>query len=677
MSTKIPPHNLKEICQAVINQIDNPNITIEELMEYVKGPDFPTGAMIMGVDGIESAYKTGKGSIIVRGVTEVITKKGKTTIIVKEIPYQVSPEKLVKDIRDIQDDWDNYVKERAKKNSKAKPKGLDFVVKDGVHNLTDKTNKNDTVTIEIELKKNVEPELVLNYLYKHTDLQSSFPMNNLSLVPRTVTKGNKTTRILEPKTLTLKETLAEYIKHQIEVETRKLQYELRKAQERMHRIEGIIKALNKLDETIETIRNAQDTNTARVELIKLLEIDEIQANAILELRLQKLTSFDQDKQREEHKELQTTIDKINEKLSNVELIKNDIKASLQEIIERYGNDRRTEICPPAEDFNAEDLISDDEVVVTLTQNGFIKRTLESTYRTQRRKGIGVNAMSMYEDDFIRHLHVAKNRDTLLFFTNIGRVYRKKVWEIQEAARESRGQNIKLLLELEENEKVQALLTVREFSDEQYLFFATQKGIVKKSKLSDYAHIRRNGIAAITLDNVDRLVGVALTNGDRNITLVTKNGLSITFQEEEVRTVGRTGRGVKGIDLKEKDVVISFSIHEEDGDLFIATNSGYGKRTPLSDFRVQTRGGKGVICTKLTDKNGEVVGSEVVQEDDNLMLITKNGTLMRIRVSEISKFGRNTQGTKIMNLRGSDDLRAIARIADTDDDEEIEAEVDSE
>lgn len=666
MATKIPPHNLQEVVNATIALLDNPETDAEGLMKHIKGPDFPTGAHILGRKGIVDAYTTGKGSIIMRGVVDIIKKKDKTQLVIREVPYQVNPSKLVADILQIQDDWKDYIKELNKKSAKTqiKEKGLDFLVDDSLKNLTSRANKTWNVTIEMTLKKDVEPELVLNYLYKHTSLQTTYAVNNLALVPRITNKGETK---LEPKRLPLKDTLAEYIKHQIEVVTRKNQFDLDKAEARAHRIKGIIVALDNLDKTIETIRKANNKEEAKENLISLLAIDDLQATAILEMQLHSLTNLDQDKQRDAYNEILLYIATLKEKLSDQSLIKAEIKEGLKEVAEKFGEERRTLLKPPAEDFNAEDLISDEGAVTTISQNGFIKRTNESTYRTQRRKGIGVNAMTMYEDDFIRHLHVAKNKDTLLFFTNYGRVYRKKVYEIPEANATSRGKNIRIFLNLDKDENVQAVFSIREFSEEQFLVFATKNGIVKKSKLSDYANIRQNGIYAISLDAGDRLVGVGLTNGERNITLVTKKGTSITFSETSVKSVGRTGRGVKGISLSKEDSVISFVIHEDDADLFTATNEGFGKRTSLSEYRVQNRGGKGVISMKLTDKNGEVIGCSIVQEEDTMMMMTKNGTLMKLLVKEISLFSRNTQGTKIINLRSNDELRLLTRIPD----EEVE------
>jgi len=675
MATKIPTHNLREVCQAVIAQIDNPSITVEELMEYIKGPDFPTGAMIMGDEGIKNAYTTGRGSVQVRSVTEIEEQNGRHRIIVTQIPYQVNVEKLMSSIRQIQLDFDEFQKERDKKGSKAKEKGFDFLATNGVRNETGRNEKNNSVRIVIELKRGTNPELALKYLFKHTQLQSSFSTLALSLVPKRDKNGKVMMKdgkeFIEPKVLNLKEMLAEYIKHQKDVEVRKQEFILKQKMDEMYKLNGLIKALDKIDESIAIIRSSKSRSEAQEGLMALLFIEKAQANHILEMRLQALANFEQDVLRNRHITLAKEIEEIKRILGDEKEIFTFVKKIIMDISDKFGTDRLTQIMPAAEDINMEDLIEDDEVVVTITHNGFIKRTLESTYRNQRRNGRGVNGMTTYDDDFVKHLQIAKNHDTMLFFTNLGRVYRLKVYEIQEAKREARGVIIKSILNLEKEETVQAVVSVREFSDKQNLFFTTKNGIVKRTLLSHYANVRRNGIAAITLDGHDRLIGVSLTSGDRNVTLVTKRGMSITFNEDAVKVVGRTGRGVKGIELSKGDVIVSFIIHEDDADLFIATNNGFGKRTSLSEYRIQNRGGKGILSMKQTDKNGIVIGTEVVQEKDSLMLVTKNGTLMKLLVDEVSQFSRNTQGTRVINLREGDELQAVARIADASEEEEIE------
>ena len=655
LATKIPPHNLKEVIDATIATMKNPDITTDELLTHIKGPDFPTFGRIMGRAGIKEAYETGRGKVVMRGVVDVKKTKKKTTLLITEVPYQVNPSALIDKIGELQTSYNKHMKDSTGKKAKLEEnKFIDFA--SGIKNLAD---RNNPVAIEIELKKDVEPEKVINFLYKHTALETNFNINMMCIVPH----DTKTGTVLKPKVLPLKGILNEYIKHRRITHRRLLTYFLDKHQKRMHILSALITALDNLDETVRVIRASTSKQDAIDGLMNLLAVDKTQAETILEEKLQRLANFEIEKLRLDIKELASTITEIEQKLANETLFDADIIASFEEISEKYGSVRQTEICGPAEEFDMEDFIPDDEVVVTITQKGFVKRVLESSYRTQRRKGIGVKGMGLNDGDFIRHLHVARNHDTLLFFTNEGRVYRKQVWEIPETNAENKGKNIFFLLNLNAEERVQAVLSIREFSKEQHLFFVTKNGFAKKSKLSDYGNIRKNGIIALNLDRDDRLVGVSLTNGKRNVTLITKKAQCITIQETDVKNVGRTARGVRGIKLNKEDSVVSFAIHEEDADLLVATNNGYGKRTPLADLRVQNRYGKGVLIAKLNDKNGEIVGSCVVREEETLMMMTKNGTLMKMHVHEISQIGRNTQGTRIINLRSGDALSLLARIPD--------------
>lgn len=674
MATKMAPHNLKEVISAVIAQIDDPAITVDELMEHIQGPDFPTGAVINGTEGFSEAYKTGRGTVRIRAKAEIVEGPKLTQIRITEIPYQVVKENLVEKIMQIQLDWEEYEQERTKKSSKAKPKGMDFIHRGQIRDETDRADlATNSVKIIIDLKKGVNPHTVLNYLYKHTPLETTFSILNLALVPKRV--GEVVVR-MRPKVLNLKEIIHEYILHQKEVTINQKRHELTELKKDMRKLDALIKALDKLDETIELIREAKTNEEAVKGLIDLLSIEEDQAESILAVRLRTLSGFSQDEKRKEHITLAEKIKEIEEILADEKKILAIIKEYLTKTMNNYGRDRRTEIMENFEAIDIEATIPNDDVVITITHNGFVKRTLDSTYRTQRRNGRGVNGMGMYEDDFIEHLQIAKNHDHLLFFTNLGRVYELKAYQIPENVARSRGVSIKSVLNFEPEENIQAVLSVRKFSDEQTVLFSTKNGVVKKSLLSAYNNIRKNGIMAIKLDEGDRVIGVALTNGERNITLVTKKGLSITFDEAQVNTVGRVSRGVKGIDLASEDEIVSVAIHEEEADLFVATNEGFGKRTPLSEFRVQNRGGKGVICMKLTDKNGQVVNTEVVQITDTMMLITKHATLMKLKSKEISQFNRNTQGTRIINLREGDELQAIARIVDVDDDEFENVEIEN-
>lgn len=664
MATKIPPHNLGEVIDATIAQIDNPEITVDELMHYIKGPDFPVGCEIYGLDGIKSAYETGRGKITIRSKIDIVEKKGKFKLIIREMPYQVSPQKTVEKIAELQSAYNEFLSEK-KKGKNVKEKNLmDFLVFDGINNYTDRSNDYD-VHIEIDLKKGVNPDIVKEYLYKNTPLESTYAINNVALVPVIDKKGEER---LKPELLSLKSILDEYIKHRVSVTVRRTKFEIQKAETRKHSLSGIIAALDNIDETVRIIRFSKDNEEAISKLIDFLSIDETQANSILETKLSRLVSMNQDKLRDEYASLVELLKELNTLLGSDELIREDIKNDLLRVKNTYADDRRSVILGNLDDFNKEAFISDDDMVITITKRGLIKRTAESAYRTQRRKGIGVNGMKIIEDDFIDQLHIAKNKDTLLFFTNSGKAYRKRVYDIIENNANSKGQHIRAFLNLEDKEEIAAIISVREFSDEQFLLFGTKNGIVKKTPLSDYSKIRQNGLTAIKFKGDDELIGAKLTSGDKNITLVSKKGISITFKEEEVKVSSRNTSGVKGIDLKDDDHIVSFVVQEEGSDLLVATNSGFGKRTSLEDFRVQNRGGKGMICIKLTEKNGEVIGCSVVQNDDNVMFMTKNGTLIKLKVSEIAQVARNAQGYRLITLRDGDILQTISRIPEDEEDE---------
>ena len=676
MATSIPSHNLREVSNGIIALIDNPNLTIDDLMKFIQGPDFPTGGLILGRENIEKAYKTGRtgkgGSIKLRAKIDVIEKKGKTFLHITELPYQVIKDKLLEKLEEIQF-LHNQTEAEIKKNPNKviERKGYDFAPKEGIVDKTGSAEiKKDKVSIMIELKPDKNPDVIMNALYSMTDLEKSIPVNLLALVP---TPSGGTV----PKTLNLKQVLEYYIEHQLEVVERKFQYDLNDALDKSHKLAGLMKALDKLDETIQTIRTSTSREDAMTKLKLLLDVDDIQADDILKRRLQTLATFQQDLLRQDYQVYLDQIEYIKSVLADESLRRNIIKDDLREISDKFGNDRLTYIGDAVDSVDAESLIPNVEVVVTITHNGMIKRTLDSNYRMQRRKGRGVNGMGMYENDFIEHLCTGRNHDKILFFTNKGKVYETKMLRIMEASSVSKGQNIKTMFNFEEDERVQAVLNIQEFSEEQYLLFATKKGIVKKTKLSEYANIRSNGIKAIHLSVdkktgkiADSLIGVALTSGDSNITLVTQNGHSITFSEEEVSSIGRTGRGVIGIRLSKGDSVISVAIHDGTSDLLVVTDNGFGKRTPFSEFRLQARGGKGVKAINFTGKNGtKVIGCEPVSEIDALILITENeGKLLKLAVKEISQFQRNTQGTKIINLYEGDTLSSIARVADADEED---------
>lgn len=679
MATSIPSHNLTEVCEALIALIDNPDITLDELMEYIKGPDFPTGGYLMGQENIKRAYETGRtgrgGSIVVRSKIDVVKKKNKNFLQITEIPYQVDKNKLLEKLHALQTTY-NQTEDERKKNPKKviEEDGYDFAARGGIKDRTGRKEiENNKVFIEIELKADKDPEQVMEALYKKTQLQDTVSINLLVLVPNE--EGGTS-----PKTLGLKDILVEYYKHQMNVVKRKYEFDLKKLLKDSHELAGLMNALDKLDETIKTIRTSLSKDDAKTKLIALLDIDEIQAEYVLERRLQTLANFEQDQLRAKYDGYLIQIAEIEAILSDENKRKKIIQEDLRDIVNRYGSERLTVLSGEINHVDDESLVPNDEVVMTLTHNGYIKRTKDSHYRTQRRKGRGVSGMDMYEDDFIEHLLYGRNQDKVLFFTNQGRVYETKMLRIKESPSNSRGYSIRTMFNFEEGETIQAVLNIQDFSDEQYLLFATRKGIVKKSPLSEYANIRSNGIKAINLDTdkktgdiIDHLVGVTLTGGDSHITLVTKKGHSITFDEKEVSSIGRTGRGVKGITLSHGDSVIAVDIHNGTSDLLVVTDKGFGKRTPLTEFRLQSRGGKGVRAILLSGKNGtEVVGSRVVSVGDNVMLITKNeGKLMKLAVKEISQFQRSTQGTRIINLYEGDALQQIARISDIEDDEENE------
>ena len=679
MATSIPSHNLKEVCEAIIALIDNPNMTVADLMEYIKGPDFPTGGMIMGQENIIKAYETGRtgkgGSIRLRAKIDVVEEKGKTFLHITELPYQVFKDKVLEKLHFLQSEHNRVVRERKTNPKKIiEDAGFDFTVSKGIVDATDKKHvEKNQVLITIELKDGAIPKQVINALYKKTELEKSIPVNLLALVPA----GEKGT---VPKTLTLKEILEYYLAHQLEVVERSHRFDLKKNENRLQSLSALMKALDKLDETLETIKTSTSAQDAKDKLQVLLDIDEKQASSVLDRKLQTLASYEQDGLRKEYNEILSIVEELKGILADENKVKNIVKEDLQDMINKYGTDRLTIIGEAVEDIDDESLIPNHEVVVTITNKLLIKRTLDSTYRTQRRKGRGVNGMDMRDDDFIRHLCYARNHDVMLFFTNKGKVYETKVYRIMEAAANSRGYSLKTMFNFEEDEQIQAVLNIQDFSDEQYLLFATKNGIVKKSRLSEYENIRVNGIKAINLDTdkktdeiIDRLIGVSLTSGESLITLVTQKGQSITFKEEEVSTIGRTGRGVKGITLAKDDSVISVGIHNGVDDLFVATDKGFGKRTSLSEFGPQARGGKGKAAIRLTGKNGtSVIGCDIVAEDETIMLITKNeGKIMKLAVKEIGQYQRNTQGNKIINLYEGDSLQQVARV--TDADTEVEAE----
>ncbi|OUM99314.1 MAG: DNA gyrase subunit A [Paenibacillaceae bacterium ZCTH02-B3] len=632
MATNIPPHNLTEVINGVQALIRNPDITSLDLMEYIEGPDFPTGAFILGRSGIRQAYETGRGTITIRARAEIEEAGGRHRIVVTELPYMVIKSRLVEKIAELV---------REKKI-------------DGITDLRDESDRSG-IRIVIELRRDVNPNVVLNNLYKHTPMQTSFGINMLAIV-------NK-----EPKVLSLKEMLQHYLQHQVEVVTRRTRYDLRKAEERAHILEGLRIALDHLDEVIALIRAARDDAEAKEGLMNRFGLSEAQAQAILDMRLRRLTGLEREKIDAEYAELVQKIAEYKRILADEQLLLGIIHDELEEIKRKYGDPRRTVITQEEDEILTEDLIPRDEVVITMTHTGYIKRLPVSTYRSQKRGGKGVVGMDTKEDDFVEHLFVANTHDYLLFFTNKGRVFRLKAWEVPDLSRTARGTPVINLIQIDQDETINAVISAASFDTDQYLFFATRKGIVKKTPLADYANIRKVGLIAITLREDDDLIAVRLTDGKRDIIMGTARGMSIRFPENDVRPMTRGATGVKGIELDEGDAVIDMDVVEPDQDVLIVTEKGYGKRTPVSEYRVQSRGGKGIKTLHMTEKNGRVVGLKVVRDDRDLMIITASGTLIRTAVAGISSMGRITQGVKLIHIRDEDAVATVAVVPPQEED----------
>ena len=637
MATNIPPHNLNEVCDGIIAMVDNPEITIDELMTHIKGPDFPTGAIINGRQGIIDAYKTGRGKIKVAAKIDVETSKtGKESIIVSELPYQVNKARLIEKIADLV---------RQKKLT-------------GISDLRDESDR-EGIRVVIELKRGEESELVLNSLYKYTDLQNTFGVIMLALVDNT------------PRILNLKQILENYLKHRYTVITRRVQFELKKAEARAHILEGFRIALDNIDEVIRIIRASRDANIAREELMKSFGFTEIQARAILDMRLQRLTGLERDKIDQEYNELMLLIADLKAILADDTRKYQIIREETMKLKEDFGDKRKTEIRKQRVEIGIEDLIKDEDVVVTLTEKGYVKRVATDTYHSQRRGGVGVNATNTVEDDVIKDMYVAKNLDTLLIFTTKGKVFSMKVYEIPESGKQARGKLISNLIKLSNDEKVSTVIKVREFEENRKLFFITRDGKVKKTDLTLFANINKAGIRALTLNGEDELTYIGLTSGNHKneIFIATRNGVAIRFSEEDVRSMGRTAAGVKGIDLRKDDIVVAAAIidpaigEEEFNKLSVltVTEEGYGKRTKLDEYRVQSRGGKGIINLKMNEKTGKIVDVKIVNNETEVMLITSEGTLIRTKVDSISVIGRSTSGVRIMKVRNNEKVASTVKI----------------
>lgn len=637
MATNIPPHNLGEVVDACVMLIDNPDATIDQLMTAIKGPDFPTGAKILGLSGIRQAYTTGRGVVKVRAKTHVEPMpKNKNRIVVTEIPYQVNKAKLIENIAHLVQD-----------------KTLE-----GITDLRDESDRKG-MRIVIELRSDVVPEIMLNKLYKHTQLQDSFGIIMLALV-----SGH-------PRILNLKQILEYYLDHQKDVITRKCRYELKKAKERAHILEGLKIALDHLDEVIATIRASANGDVAKAALMEKFGLSDRQAQAILDMRLQRLTGLERQKIEDEYKEVMATIAYLEDVLSDEHKIMGIAREDLLDVKKRFGDARRTSIVPDTGDLETEDLIAEEDVVITISHQSYIKRQALTNFRNQNRGGRGIKAGSgkiVKEDnkvkgDFSEHLLMASTHDNILFFTNRGRVYRQKGFEIPEASRTAKGTFIRNLLPLEENEKVNAVIAVKSGISEdekKFLFMATNLGFVKRTSVSEFKSARKGGLIAINLGEGEELIDVKLTSGHNDILLATRDGYAIHFQEDDVRPMGRTSHGVRGISLRPHDSVVSMdSCVDDTGEVLTVTDKGQGKRTNISEYRVQTRGGKGIINLKVTNKTGLIVGSKFINESQEIMLISAAGIIIRMNAADISTYGRNAQGVKLMDLEAGDKVAALA------------------
>ncbi|MCI9062080.1 MULTISPECIES: DNA gyrase subunit A [Romboutsia] len=627
MATSIPPHNLGEVIDATVHLIDNEECSVEDLMQFIKGPDFPTAALIMGKENIAEAYRTGRGKVKVRAraVIEELPK-GKQQIVVTEIPYQVNKAKLVERIAEL-----------------VKDKKIE-----GISDLRDESNRNG-MRIVIELKRDVNANIVLNNLYKHSQMEDTFSVIMLALV-----NG-------QPKVLNLKQILYHYVQHQKDVVTRRTKFELNKAEARAHILEGLRIALDNIDAVISLIRASKTTQEAKAGLIEKFGLTDIQAQAILDMRLQRLTGLERDKIEAEYEELIKKINRLKEILANERLLLNVIKEEMLIIKENYADERRTEIRHAEGEIDMRDLIDDEEIAITLTHFGYIKRLPADTYKSQKRGGRGISALTTREEDFVKHLVSTTTHSRLLFFTNKGRVFRLNAYEIPEGKRQAKGTAIVNLLQLGPNEKIATLLAIDEKDDNKYLLLATKNGIVKKTNREEFKNINKSGLIAIGLREDDELIGVKVTDGNKDVLLVTKEGMSIRFDENDIRPMGRTAMGVKGITLSNEDKVVSMSLCEEGTDVLVVSENGFGKRTDINEYRTQIRAGKGIKTYNIAEKTGKLVGAEMVNEDDEMMIINSDGVLIRLRVNEISLFGRVTSGVKLMKTDDEVNVVSISKI----------------
>ena len=645
MATNIPPHNLREVIAAVVKIIDdqieeNGETSIEDILKIVKGPDFPTGAMILGTRGIEEAYRTGRGKIRVRAVTDIEPMaNGKSRIVVTELPYMVNKARLIEKIAEL-----------------VRDKKID-----GITDLSDQSNR-EGMRICIELRRDVNANVVLNQLYKHTQLQDTFGVIMLALVNN------------EPKVMNILDMLNHYLRHQEEVVTRRTKYELNKAEERAHILEGLLIALDNIDEVIRIIRNSKNTQAAKEGLIEAFQLTDAQAQAIVDMRLRALTGLEREKLENEYKELMERIGELRAILADRKLLLGVIKEEILVISGKYGDDRRTSIGFDELDLSTEDLIPEQDVVITMTKLGYIKRMTTDTFKSQNRGGKGIKGMQTIEEDYVEELFMTSTHNYIMFFTNTGRVYRMKGYEIPEAGRTARGTAIINLLQLMPDEKITAMIPIREYEDGKYLFMATKKGLVKKTPITDYANVRKTGLAAITLREDDELIEVKITDNEKDIIMVTKYGQCIRFKEQDVRSTGRTSMGVRGMNLSDRDEVIGMQLHTQGDYLLIASEKGMGKRTAIEEFTCQNRGGKGVKCYKITEKTGNVIGVKAVNEENEIMIINTEGIVIRMECAGISILGRVASGVKLINLDSDTKVASIAKVRETVSEENAEENI---
>ena len=646
MATNIPPHNLREVIQAVVKIIDNiieedRGTTIEELLDIVKGPDFPTGATILGTRGIEEAYRTGRGKIRVRAVTNIETlPNGKSRIIVTELPYLVNKARLIEKIAEL-----------------VRDKKID-----GITDLNDHSSR-EGMRICIDLRRDANANVVLNQLYKHTQLQDTFGVIMLCLVS---VNGS-----LQPKVLTLPEMLEHYLAHQEDVVTRRTKYDLNKAQERAHILEGLLKALDNIDEVIRIIRAARNVQIAKQELMDRFELTDVQAQAIVDMRLRALTGLEREKLEAEYAELMEKIRKLQAILADRNTLLRVIREEILAIAEKYGDDRRTSIGFDAYDISMEDMIPRENTVITMTKLGYIKRMTVDNFRSQNRGGRGIKGMQTLDDDYIEELMMTTTHHYVMFFTNTGRVYRLKAYEIPEAGRTARGTAIINLLQLMPGERITSVIPISKFEEGHYLMMATRKGLVKKTPIRDYANVRKVGLAAISLRDDDELIEVKATDDKKDIILITKYGQCIRFKETDVRSTGRVSMGVRGINLLDGDEVVAMQLNTQGYYLLVVSENGMGKRTSVSEFTCQNRGGKGVKCYKITEKTGNVIGAKAVNEENEIMMITTEGIIIRLQCSDISILGRITSGVKLINLSDGVTVASFAKVREKEEEKDKE------